>query len=134
MARLIQFADDFSGKVVDADGISPDFKMRLGDEQWVIDATPETIDAMREALAPFTDKARIVVGSKLPRHLQPAETPAAANGNGHRVPPSNDQVREWAQGQPDLAEKVKSRGRVSDEITRAYQAAHLGEDDGTDGQ
>jgi hypothetical protein len=122
MARIIQFADDFSGKVVDADGISPDFKIRLGDEQWVIDATPETIDAMREAMRQFTDKARIVVGSRLPKHLRPDEIPAAANG--HRVPPSNEEIREWALAQPDLAEKVKARGRVSDEITRAYQAAH----------
>jgi hypothetical protein len=131
MARIVQFQDDFSGKVVDAEDIHPDYKIQLGDERWVIDATDETVAAIRAALAPFLAKARIDMRGKTAR----AETPSPnGHGNGHRVPPSNDQVREWAQGQPDLAGKVKARGRVSDEITQAYLAAHLGEDDGTDGQ
>jgi hypothetical protein len=128
MSRIVQFRDDFSGKIVDADGISPDFKVRLGDEQWVIDATPDTIDAMRAALAPFTDMARKVVGSKLPQHLQSPETPPSpngnGNGNGHREP-TNDEIRTWAAGQPEWAGRANARGTAFKPLKDAYLAAHL---------
>jgi hypothetical protein len=135
MSRIVQFRDDFSGKVVDADGISPDFKIRLGDESWVIDATPETIDAMREAMRQFTDKGRMVAGSRLPRHLRPAEVPAipiappvngnGSNGNGHHAEATNEDIRTWAAAQPEWASRANARGTAFKAVKDAYQAAHL---------
>jgi hypothetical protein len=152
MTRIVQvsYRDDFSGKVVPEEDITEGFPYSVGITRYRLDATQETQDAIRNALAPFIERSLVVVGyGKSERYLtaeeyaiqtapelpKVPETPASThgesagstNGNGHTVtivPPSNEIIRDWAKGQPELAGRVKDRGALPREITSAYMLAH----------
>lgn len=128
MARIVQFVDDFTGKP--SEDVIPDFKFSVGTDRYVIDITPESEKALREAMAPFIDKARIVMTGKPP--TPPAAPTPTTNGNGHQVhtEPSNDAVRAWWGNLTAVQLKVNGlpepnggKGRIPKAVTEAFKAA-----------
>jgi len=111
MAQKVQviLVDDVDGGEADEtvsfalDGIS-----------YEIDVSAANAEAIREALATWTDHARKVGGRATGRGRAAKSRPAA-----ERTDMSD--VRAWAR---DNGYQVSDRGRVSGEVRAAYEAAH----------
>ena len=101
----IELTDDIDGTPADEtitfslDGVTYD-----------VDLTTANADKLREALAPYVAAGRRVGGRQVRRGKG-----AAASG------PSANEIRQWAR---DKGMEVSERGRVSDQVKAAYQAAH----------
>lgn len=108
MARQIQVL-----LVDDLDGTKADRTVSFGLEgdQYEIDLSQANIDKLQDALAKYVEAARKV-------------RPTRARRTGSRqggTPGKSALVREWARAR---GMKVSERGRVSQEIIDAYEAAH----------
>ncbi len=101
----IELTDDLDGTPADEtitfaiDGVTYD-----------VDLTSANAEKIREALAPYVAAGRRVAGRQSRRGKG-----AAASG------PSANVIRQWAR---DRGMEVSERGRVSDQVKAAYQAAH----------
>lgn len=85
----------------------------LDGREYSIDLNTEHATALREALAPYVAHARPVSG----RGKRSAARSAASTSTG----PAPAEVRAWAR---ENGFDVPDRGRVSQEVRDAYNAAH----------
>ena len=108
MARQVQVL-----LVDDLDGSKADRTVSFGidGDQYEIDLNQANIDKLQEALAPFSEAARKV---------RPTRSPRRGGRQGGSTGKSA-LIREWARSQ---GMKVSERGRVSQEIIDAFEAAH----------
>lgn len=101
----IELTDDIDGTPADEtitfslDGVTYD-----------VDLTSANAEQLREALAPYVAAGRRVGGRQSRRGK-------GASSSG----PSANEIRQWAR---DKGMEVSERGRVSDQVKSAYQAAH----------
>ncbi len=104
MAKRTQIVmeDDLDGSVA-----SETLSFSVDGVAYEIDLNPQNAARLRESLAPWVSHARRTGGRR-------------ATGRKARPGTAND-VRAWAIAQ---GMKVSSRGRVSQEIKDAYEAAH----------
>lgn len=96
MAKMTIYTDDFSGQ--QSPDVMPDFKFSVGSDRYVIDITPESEKLLRDAIAPFTDRARIVMTGKTdPRTAAPPCGDGNLNGGTGEpsVYPGNETIRAW---------------------------------------
>lgn len=105
MARLVRVVhiDDVDG----SEGASP-VEFSIGSDAYTIDLTEDNEQALREALAPFIEKAE-----KITRRRGGANTRTAPKRS------NNTAIREWAR---ENGYDVSSRGRIAADIVEAYEA------------
>ena len=102
----IELTDDLVGTPADEtltfaiDGVTYD-----------VDLTSDNAEKLRASLAPYIAAGRRVAGRQSTRKAKGA----AASG------PSANEIRQWAR---ERGMEVSERGRVSDQVKAAYQAAH----------
>lgn len=108
MARQVQVL-----LVDDLDGSKADRTVSFGidGDQYEIDLNQANIDKLYDALAPYSEAAR---------KAKPARTRRVGTRQGASAGKSAE-VREWARSR---GMKVSERGRVSQEIIDAFEAAH----------
>jgi uncharacterized protein (DUF4415 family) len=100
MATRTVTLDDLTG-----DEGAQTVRFGLGDLQWDIDLTPDSLSKLAKLIEPYTSKAREVTKK------------AAANGGELAA------IREWAAAQ-DPPIEVASKGRISQDVVDKYHAAH----------
>jgi len=112
----VHFVDDLDGsKAVGTVTFS------LENRAYEIDLSDENADKLHEALAPFIEHGRKAASAPI------ASARGRRSGNGDSGGSAADRrrqlaaIREWAR-QNGLS--VSDRGRVSQEVLRAFQAAH----------
>lgn len=107
MARQVQvlLVDDLDGSKADRT-----VTFSLEGDHYEIDLNQANIDKLHDALAPYSAAARRVRAARTRKGSRPGGTPG-----------KSALIREWARSQNM---KVSERGRVSQEIIDAYEAAH----------
>ncbi len=107
MARQVQvlLIDDLDGSKADRT-----VSFSLEGDQYEIDLSQANIDKLYDALAPYSEAARKV----RPSRNRKTSTQGSSTGKSALV-------REWARSR---GMKVSERGRVSQEVIDAYEAAH----------
>lgn len=100
---IITMTDDIDG----SEGAKT-VKFSLGDKSYTIDLGEANEAALATALAPFIGHAKVVPQSK-------------SKSRSPRSTSRSIEIREWARNQ---GMKVPERGRISQSITDAYDAAH----------
>lgn len=106
---LIQLIDDM-------DGGEAELTITFGYEgkTYEIDLSKKNADKLHKAINPFVENARRVGGLRTGKPA--AGKPSARNPRERLV-----EIREWARAN---GHQISDRGRISGEITAAYEAAH----------
>lgn len=107
-----QLVDDLSGETI-ADGTGKTVKFSLDGNHYEIDLSDENADALREAFSDYVAAARKVSG----RQARSAGGSAPKRGNSDELA----KIREWAKAN---GHEVSSRGRISQAVRDAYDAAN----------
>jgi hypothetical protein len=112
MAKRVVLVDDLTDEIVDdADTVVFGY---LGNH-YEIDLSPANQKKLREALAPFVDKAR--PAPALRTRKARAGKPAAPKSDKTQ----NRAIREWAKAQ---GKQISDRGAIPAEIQREFEEAH----------
>lgn len=107
----IELTDDLLGDGTPADET---VTFALDGVTYELDLSADNAAKLRDQLGPWTGVARRISGRKA---TGGAKRGRAASGSGT---PANE-IRQWARSQ---GMEVSERGRVSDEVKAAYEAAH----------
>lgn len=110
----IELVDDLTGDVAQE-------TVRFGVDgiEYEIDLTTENADKLRATLTEYADKGRKATGRRGQGSKSPASSSGSASGRAKRE--ETQRIRQWAQ---DNGHTTSSRGRVSQSIVDAYNAAH----------
>ncbi|MGH1563811.1 histone-like nucleoid-structuring protein Lsr2 [Mumia sp. DW29H23] len=113
MAQKIQviLVDD-----IDGGDAEETISFALDGVSYEIDLSAKNAKKLRDALAPYVAEARKARGSR--------RRPGGGGGAGRRrggAASSASEIREWAR---ENGYEVSERGRVSEEVRAAYEAAH----------
>lgn len=137
MGRQVLFTDDLTGEV--GDDITTDFKFSVGVDRYVIDVSAASEQLLREALAPFVAKGRLVMAGR-PSNL-PITPPSNGNGtNGHQnghnatesVPAEPATIKAWwvnlnARQLSDMdlpSPPPSGKGTIPKKVREAFSAAN----------
>jgi hypothetical protein len=116
---VVSLVDDLTG-----DAAEETVEFGLDGVTYEIDLAAANAAALRETLGTYLPRARRVAGRRRTGRGGPsASAPSSARPTG-RAPVDREQsraIREWARRQ---GMTVSDRGRISAEITAAYQKAH----------
>jgi hypothetical protein len=82
---------------------------------YTIDLTDSNAKKLRDALAKFIDVSAVERTGPLP------SAPRAARTSGRRDPAETRKIKEWGAAN---GFKVPARGRLSNDLLAAYEAAH----------
>jgi len=124
MRRIVeQLVDDLSGEPI-GEGEGSTVTFGLDGTSYEIDLSAENARALREALAPYIEAGRPLrraAAQGAGRARRSGSSTAAATGGAAKWSAGYATVREWAQanGIP-----VSPRGRVADDVMRAFEDAH----------
>lgn len=113
MARKVttQLVDDLSGETI-ADGTGKTVQFSLDGNYYEIDLSDDNPDVLREAFSDYVAAARKVSGQG-----RRAGGNATKRGNSDELA----KIREWANAN---GHEVSSRGRISQAVRDAYDAAN----------
>ncbi|WP_104168878.1 Lsr2 family protein [Arthrobacter sp. SX1312] len=114
MAQRVQveLIDDLNGEVA-----QETVRFGVDGTEYEIDLTTENADKFRATLTEYADKARKATGRR-GQGKSPASS-EAASGKSKRE--ETQRIRQWAQ---DNGHSTSARGRISQSIVDAYNAAH----------
>ena len=114
MAQRVQIdlVDDLNGEVA-----QETVRFGLDGKEYEIDLTTENAEKLRSTLSEYVDKARKARASRKQGGQQP--TTVASTTKSKRE--DTQKIRQWAQ---DNGFSPSSRGRISQSIVDAYNAAH----------
>ena len=104
--------DDLTGDTIE-DGKGRTVTFGFDGAHYEIDLTDDNVDALREALSDYIAAARKVTG----RSGRTSTGTAPKRGNSEELA----KIREWAAAN---GHEVSSRGRISQAVRDAYDAAH----------
>ncbi len=104
--------DDLTGDTID-DGTGRTITFSFDGNNYEIDLTDDNADALREAFSDYIAAARKVTG----RSSRAASGSSPKRGNSEELA----KIREWANAN---GHEVSSRGRISQAVRDAYDAAH----------
>lgn len=112
-----ELVDDLDGSII-AQGDGGTVSFGLDGKHYEIDLTNENAAQLRDALAPFIDKARSASSARSASAASRSSSPRRRASAGSSA--ETQAIREWAQanGYP-----VGDRGRIAAEIREAYAAA-----------
>lgn len=102
---IVELVDDLDGTPLAQDATTLSFSLEGRDYE--IDLSPENADRLREALAPFVEKARRISSIKAGRSRRAA-------GADHSA------VRVWARAN---GHEIGERGRIPLSVVEAYERA-----------
>ncbi|MEG9250314.1 Lsr2 family protein [Arthrobacter sp. Soc17.1.1.1] len=116
MAQRVQveLVDDLTGEVA-----QETVRFGVDGTEYEIDLTTENAEKLRATLGEYAEKARKATGRR-----GQGKSPASAgsgSGSGKSKREETQRIRQWAQ---DNGHSTSSRGRVSQSIIDAYNAAH----------
>ncbi len=116
MAQRVQvlLVDDITGEEVKDDGSTVNFA--VDGVEYEIDLNEKNLGKFRESMKFYTDHGRRTGGRK-----QRGTVGSSAGGSTKTDPSQLAAIREWGRGN---GYKVSDRGRVSQEIKDAFEAAH----------
>ncbi|TYC96616.1 Lsr2 family protein [Arthrobacter echini] len=115
MAQRVQveLVDDLTGEVA-----QETVRFGVDGTEYEIDLTTENADKLRATLTGYADKGRKAAG----RRGQGSKPPASSGSvSGRAKREETQRIRQWAL---DNGHTTSSRGRVSQSIVDAYNAAH----------
>jgi hypothetical protein len=114
MARKVttHLVDDLTGDIIE-DGKGCTVTFGFDGAHYEIDLTDDNVDALREAFSDYVAAARKVTG----RSGRTTAGSAPKRGNSEELA----KIREWANAN---GHEVSSRGRISQAVRDAYDAAH----------
>lgn len=92
----------------------------LDGTSYEIDLSESNADALREALAPYVGHARRASSGRKRSGGRSASSSSSSSSSGGRSRSSAADMRAWAR---ENGYEVSDRGRVSEEIRAAYEAA-----------
>jgi Lsr2 len=119
---VVQLVDDIDGtQITDNQGETVTFG--LDGATYEIDLTHENAQQLRNAVQVYIANARRVSGGR-GRPAAPANVPTQRRGgasSGKRDPEQTKAIKEWARAN---GHKVAERGRISQSVIEAYEAAH----------
>jgi hypothetical protein len=119
---VVQLVDDIDGTQIGSrEGETVTFS--LDGAAYEIDITNEHAKQLRDALALYVANGRRVGGGR-GRAASPGNVPAQRRGgspSGKRDPEQTKAIKEWARAN---GHKVADRGRISQSVIDAYEAAH----------
>ncbi|MBF4581458.1 Lsr2 protein [Curtobacterium sp. PhB137] len=104
--------DDLTGDTIE-DGKGRTITFGFDGAYYEIDLTDDNADTLREAFSDYIAAARKVTG----RAGRPSAGSAPKRGNSEELA----KIREWANAN---GHEVSSRGRISQAVRDAYEAAH----------
>lgn len=107
---IVEHVDDLDGT---NDNVTT-VRFTFDGTQYEIDLGSSNRRGLEEALAPYTDKARVVGGSRKKRS-------ASGSGSSRSERERNTQVREWARSQ---GMQVGDKGKIPEAVSRRYELAH----------
>jgi hypothetical protein len=110
---IVQLVDDLDGTQI-ADGEGSTVHFGLQGTEYEIDLSDSNFQKLQDALDEFVKSARIVSRS---RGTGAARTSRRSSGSGT----DTTAIRQWAK---DTGLAVSERGRISAEISEAYNKAH----------
>jgi hypothetical protein len=114
MAQKIttHLVDDLTGETIEA-GNGRTVTFSFDGNHYEIDLTDDNADALRETFSDYVAAARKVSG----RQGRSGSSSVAKRGNSDELA----KIREWANAN---GHEVSSRGRISQAVRDAYEAAH----------
>ncbi|MEK6342561.1 MAG: Lsr2 family protein [Curtobacterium sp.] len=104
--------DDLTGETID-EGKGHTVSFSFDGSHYEIDLSDDNADALREAFSDYVAAARKVNG----RQNRNASSSAPKRSNAEEL----SKIREWANA---TGHEVSSRGRISQAVRDAYDAAH----------
>jgi len=104
--------DDLTGDIIE-DGKGRTVTFGFDGAHYEIDLTDDNVDALRVAFSDYIAAARKITG----RSGRPTTGSAPKRGNSEELA----KIREWANAN---GHEVSSRGRISQAVRDAYDAAH----------
>jgi hypothetical protein len=104
----VQLVDDLNGEEA-----QETVRFGVDGTEYEIDLTTENAESLRSTLSEYVDKGRKASGRK--------RTPSASQAPSKSKREDTQQIRQWAQ---DNGHKVSSRGRITQSVVDAYNAAN----------
>jgi hypothetical protein len=119
---VVQLVDDIDGtQITDNQGETVTFG--LDGATYEIDLTDQNAKQLRDAVRVYIANARRISGGR-GRPAGSANVPTQRRGglsSGKRDPEQTKAIKEWARAN---GHKVAERGRISQSVIEAYEAAH----------
>jgi hypothetical protein len=110
----VEFVDDLDGTVI-TDGAGGTVSFAIEGKSYEIDLSGANTEKLYAALEPFIEKGRSIGRASAPRRTTTASTSSASSRDRLQ------EIREWAKGH---GYKVAERGRISKDVTEAFERAN----------
>ncbi len=111
----IELVDDLDGSAI-AEGSGETLTFGIDGAQYELDLSDKNAKKLRDMLAPYIAASRRVGGAKRGR-------PKGSGTTARRDPEQTKAIKAWGEAN---GFKVPARGRLSKELTDAFEAAHQG--------